>query len=638
MGGVHGRTVPVIFFDLETTNLDYGSALNPSNRVIMVSWCEDDGEIRTFVGDIMQASEFWQALDRHETACAFNAKFEIHWLKRCGYDVDRLKWHDPMLGEKVLLGNEQLPMNLGDTCSRYGLDVKDALIDAMMKGGICPSEMPQKRLRARCVRDVRTTRTLMSKILRKLRGREQLHLYRNRCDFAVVLAHIEANGMLLDSVRVANQYSDYSRRVSAVKAKLDALTGGINMRSPDQKADFLYSKLKFPERRVGRRILRNKPSKKFPDGRPKTDAQTIVWLGTQAKTAKQKEFIRLTQEFSKVNAALTKNLQFFKGVCDERGGQFHAQFNQTVAATHRLTSSGMPIQFKGYDRPKSVQFQNMPREFKSCFTAPDGYVVCEIDAMQLEFRVAAFLGQDTQAMADIADPDFDAHCRTAAVMQEINYATFLSKYRSGDKQFKAWRQEGKPDTFKPLYGGTKGTPAQERYYKSFAARYSGVAEEQEGWLADVVVDGELTTAWGMRFTWDTYTNSRGMVMNKKTHKPVGPQVFNYPVQNLATAEIVPIAITALYKACKIAKLDVKFVNTIHDSVICYVKDDEDTLRRFQGFAELAFTEAVYVHLRTFYGVEFNVPLGMEMVTGSHWNEGVEHKFDDVENWKKRDAE
>ena len=157
-----------------------------------------------------------------------------------------------------------------------------------------------------------------------------------------------------------------------------------------------------------------------------------------------------------------------------------------------------------------------------------------------------------------------------------------------------------------------------------------MANAQDNWLADVQREGSFRTDWGMVFTWDTYTKPNGMVMDKRTHKPARPQVCNYPVQNLATAEIVPIAIVALYKRCKKAGLDVKFVNTIHDSVIVYVANSAATLTAFRKAAEWAFTTAVYEHLELFYNIEFDVPLGMEMVIGDHWNEGTEHVYDDVE--------
>jgi DNA polymerase I-like protein with 3'-5' exonuclease and polymerase domains len=126
-------------------------------------------------------------------------------------------------------------------------------------------------------------------------------------------------------------------------------------------------------------------------------------------------------------------------------------------------------------------------------------------------------------------------------------------------------------------------------------------------------------------------SSKGVAMDKRTKKPVGPQVANYPIQNLATAEIIPIAIIALYKRCKELELDVQFINTVHDSVICLVKDDELTPRLFRRSAELAFTTDVYDRLKYMYGIDFNVPLGMEMVIGKHWGKGKEYKYDDVNN-------
>ncbi len=626
--------------DFETTNHSFGSALDKRNRIIMVAWKEDDGPVKVYVGDIMAATPFWAAVDRHETICAYNCKFEMHWFKRCGFDIDTKHWHDPMLSEKVIIGNERKLMSLGAVCERYGFDVKDRMIDSLMKAGVCPSEMPVGRLRARCKRDVRTTYSLHCALFSKLKLYKQIHLYRNRCDFAVVLTHIEAEGMLLDADRVAEEYAKYASTNGTLQMQLAKLTGGINMNSPDQKAHFLYEKLKFPERRDrAGRFIRNKPSKQFPKGRPKTDKDTLLWLATQATTEIQKKFIKLSVEAAKVSAALSKNLAFFQGVCNEYAGKFHAQFNQVVAATHRLTSSGMPLAFEMLDGDKkSVQFQNMPRAFKRCFKAPEGYKIVEVDAMQLEFRVAAFCGDDPQARADIADPDFDAHIFSASKINRLDYSSLLADYKGEynegrQRAAKSLRQAAKPHTFKPLYGGKRGTPGEEAYYAEFATRYSALAATQEDWLGEVMREGELVTPWGMRFRWDTYTKPNGMVMDKRTHKPVAPQVCNYPVQSLATAEIVPIAITALYRRCKRANIDVKFVNTIHDSVICYIKDDHIHMSKFRHAAEQAFTTDVYEHLSLFYGIEFDVPLGVEMVIGDHWNEGTETVYDDVHRRK-----
>lgn len=617
----------MLFVDIETTNKQKGSAHNRDNKLVLIAWCVDDGPIHHHFG-FAPPKEFLDAYEEETHICAYHCKFEQKWFVRFGLDIDSKSWHDPMLAEKVLLGNTRLPMSLGAVCERYGFSAKDKLIDSLMRNGVCPSEMPQRRLAARCRRDVRTLRSLHYALVSRLRAAKQYQLYRTRCRLSPILADMELAGMHLDAERVKAEYVKVCVELALVESKLDNLTGGINLRSPDQVADFLYNKLKFPEKTGFKgKPIRNKPSKKFPDGRPKTDQNTMAWLATQATTPEQAEFIELRREYGKLNAKLTKNLEFFKGVCEEYDGVFHAQFNQTVTATHRLSSSGIPLDFKD-GKTRSVQMQNSPREYKRLYKSDhDDWHIMEIDYAQLEFRVAAQLGNDKQALADMADPDFDAHCRTASVMYDLDYDAFLRGYRAGSKDRSLLRTNAKPHTFKPLYGGTKGTPAEEKYYKDFAERYAGIRATQENWLAEVERTGELTLPWGMKFSWTTHMNRRGVLLDSKTHKPVGPSVFNYPVQSLATGEIVPIGIILLNKACKTAGIRVQFINTVHDSIILLVhKDDVDAL---WSIAKKTMTEDVVTYLSERYRYDFKVPLGIEAKYGSHWGEGQTLVYDPV---------
>lgn len=620
----------LLTFDFETTNLDKGDPNNPENRILMVAWKLDDGPVKIFSGSIYDAQEFHDDLKRADTLLAHNAKFEMGWLLRLGYNITRWQWHDTMLAQRILAGNRPWPMGLGAISEAHGLPGKDPVIDSMMKAGMCPSEMPQERLKARNVLDVDNTYHLWTyKFRPALEIREMLHLYRTRTQLAVILAEMERNGMYLDRYRTWDTYREYAAEQARTAIQLDELTGGINLRSPDQLATYLYGTLKFPERTDAKgKPIRNKPSKQFPNGRPKTDKDTLAWLAKKAETSEQKRFVELRQKYGRLNSALTKTLEFFKGVVDEYAEHFRAQFNQTVAATHRLTSSGKPLTFKQFDRPKSAQLQNMAREFKRLFRAPSNeFEVVEVDAAQIEFRVAAFVGQDQQAMADIQDPDFDAHCTSASVMNQIPYDEFLAAYRAGDPKYKEMRRIAKVDTFKPLYGGSKGTEAQERWYKEFQNRYSGIYNVQENWVAEVARTGCLTTPWGMKFYYDGEFNRRGVLIDKHTKRPLKPLIFNHPIQELATAEIVPIAIIMLHGACVKEKLRVTFCNTIHDSVVAYVHRDD--LARYKELARHAFTAGVREYLKLIYNVHFNVPLGCGITVGRYWGEGEEEIFDEV---------
>jgi len=615
-------------FDFETTNINYGSAMEPDNRVVMVAWKVRGEKVRYYYGDLLEAKAFWADLERADYLVAHNAKFEALWLHRYGLDITERVWYDTLLGEYVRSGNRRFFLSLDAVCKAYGFEAKEEIVDSMMKSGVSSEDIPKDKLIARCVRDVRTTEQVLMRQLVGLRKSNRLQIALTRNLLMPILAEMETVGVHLDRDRVIAEYEKYRTRHAELSDEMNLLTGGINWNSPHQRAKFLYEQLKFPERTNGRgEPIRNKPAKEFPDGVPKSDKDTIEWLMTKAKTKKQKRYVELHKELSSVNAALTKNLEYFRGIVEEHGCIFYGVFNQARTGTHRLSSSGSPVLFDlpqlGIEGTKSVQLQNMPRIFKRLFSSRDDeYVVVETDGSQLEFRVAAFAGQDKQAMEDIRNPDFDAHVTSAATMAQVDYDELLQRYRDGDKGAKTLRTYAKPETFKPLYGGTKGTPEQERWYQEFQRRYNQLYTVQEGWLNEVLMDGKVVLPWGMRFYWKFRLNQQGTAIDRRTGKPIGPQVFNYPIQSLATAEIIPIALIYLWYRVKKEGLRVRFVNTVHDSVIAEVhKEDEE---RYRELAVQAFTHDVYEYLHRVYRINFNVPLGCESTVGTHWSEGEEY--------------
>jgi DNA polymerase I-like protein with 3'-5' exonuclease and polymerase domains len=248
----------------------------------------------------------------------------------------------------------------------------------------------------------------------------------------------------------------------------------------------------------------------------------------------------------------------------------------------------------------------------------------EIDGSQLEFRVAADLGKDKQAIEDILNPDFDAHVQSAAIMNGIPYDEFLREYRAGSKQHKNLRTAAKVDTFKPLYGGESGTKKQKKWYKEFKERYQGIADAQHGWVNEVLSTKRLITEWGMRYYWPRAKVGRDGYVNVKS------SVYNYPVQAFATAEIIPIAVASLWHQLH-GRDDVRIVNTVHDSVILEVRPDAVEAVSKAGIQ--AFGVDVYDYLREVYDYEFTVPLGCGITVGTHWSEGIEESYNIWPNGK-----
>jgi DNA polymerase I-like protein with 3'-5' exonuclease and polymerase domains len=245
----------------------------------------------------------------------------------------------------------------------------------------------------------------------------------------------------------------------------------------------------------------------------------------------------------------------------------------------------------------------MPRIFKPCVAARnEGWDVLEADGAQLEFRVAAFLGQDHQAIYDINN-GVDVHRFTADTITAAG-------------QFME-RQEAKAHTFKPLFGGRSGTKAEKAYYEAFKVKYKDLAQAQERWKNQAIRDKKLRMASGMEFFFPRIKAPRG----KDGWIPEESNIYNYPIQSFATADIIPISIIYAWHGMRQAGLQSFIFNTVHDSII--IERHPEEKEKLDEIILNSFGTACYNYLKTVYNVEFNVPLGCGIKAGSNWGTGNE---------------
>jgi DNA polymerase I-like protein with 3'-5' exonuclease and polymerase domains len=219
---------------------------------------------------------------------------------------------------------------------------------------------------------------------------------------------------------------------------------------------------------------------------------------------------------------------------------------------------------------------------------PQGKIV-EGDYSQLEFRVAGFLAQDSQAYADV-EAGTDVHNYTASVIG-------------------CSRQEAKAHTFKPLYGGTTGTEAQQRYYRAFKEKYGGVALWHEDLQREAVTHRVVTLPSGRQYA---FPDARWTKYGTATHRT---NICNYPVQGFATADLLPAALVRLDKMMRTRNLLSVICNTVHDSIVLDVHPDEkDACISLLRECMLAIpTETL-----NRYGFEYDMPVDIEIKSGDNW--------------------
>ena len=583
-----------VVIDFETTNLDKGTALRGDNRIVMACWHTVHGETAdtsTHYGGEYELGRLVEACVRADFIVAHNAKFELQWLERCGLDIGEVVVYDTMLAELVLGGNRWVGKKLGldAIARRRGMGGKGAIVSKQIKAGVCPSEIPRKWLIKYCERDVHLTHELFLRQRAEIISANLDAVLYTRCLLTPVLADIEKNGMYLDPERVQEACAKAERELFDLNVRLHNLTGGINTNSGPQLAKFLYEDLKFKEQTDYKgKVVRT------TGGRPKTDSDTIAALRPTNK--KQREFLEVYSRHREVSNELTKYLRKWQECCEKDGGHLTAFFNQHMTQTHRLSSSGSKYK---------TQFQNFPRAYKPFFSAPtDGWLVGECDGSQLEFRVAVHLGRDERGLYDI-EHGVDVHAFTSETLTEAGEPTP--------------RQEAKAHTFKPLYGGKSGTKAQQTYYQAFRDKYKGIAATQQEWINEVLGTGKLVTEWGLIYHWpDTRMSRSGYVENTTS-------ICNYPVQGFATAEIIPVALVYMWHTLRRSKLQMRIVNTIHDSIIVLLPEEEK--KAFHALAKVCLIDRVYEYLAHVYNVRLTVPLGCSVSTGKHWGSKDETKYE-----------
>jgi len=604
-----------VVLDFETTNLSKGSALEPANEIVLACWYVVTPEgvtAKHHWGNQYDQSELEKDVKESQFVVAHNAKFELQWLKRSGLDLRDILVYDTMLGEWVRGGNrfKLQHLSLEEVGQRYGYGSKEEIAGYLIKKGVCPSDIPREWLLPYCYRDVELSYLVFQEQVGALHKEELLHLALTRNLCCAALADMEFNPSQLDAYEVKKVYDEYVAEFQELERQLAVLTGGINMSSNKQLIEFLYEKLNFSPP--------INPRTKEPFKTPKGDLQVTVDVlaKLESHTSEQDKFLQLYVRRNKLSALLSKNLEFFMGIVEEKGGEFFGRFNQATTDTGRLSASGFQVLLKRFGEPKAPQLQNLPREFKYLFTAHDeDEVVFEWDGSQLEFRVAADEGRDPVAQQEIRD-GVDVHAFTAQVLYENKDPEISNIPDAGER-----RQQSKKHTFRPLFGGGSGSKALVAYCEYFKDKYQGISTTQRNWALTTASKGWFRTPYGMKFYFPgTKMQASGYITNTT-------QIYNYPIQGFATGEIIPIALVCFWQRTR--NLRVTLFNTVHDSVASRVHKDD--VEECKVIAKQAATYDVYNFLDSVYNYSFDfVPLGIGVKVAKNWGRTKVEESWDVE--------
>ncbi|MFQ5879457.1 MAG: DNA polymerase I, partial [Dehalococcoidia bacterium] len=326
-----------------------------------------------------------------------------------------------------------------------------------------------------------------------------------------VLARMELTGVALDVGTLREMSQALAQQVLAVEDQIYSHVGHrFNIGSPQQLSAVLFDQLQLPKTR------RTKLGYS-------TDAQSLEGLRGLHP------IIDLIQEYRQLTKLKSTYVDALPGLINPRTGRLHTDFNQTVAATGRLSSNNPNLQ----NIPVRTELGGQVRRaFVAGDIGPDPYLL-SADYSQIELRIMAHMTEDP-ALLDAFHRDEDIHAATASQVFGV----------ASDQVTSEMRRRAKVFNFGVLYGlspyglstreGISHEEAAE-FIKTYFAKYPGIQRYVEETKQRTRELGYAETLLGRR-RYLPEINSP----NFQTRAEAERAAINMPVQGTA-ADIIKIA-------------------------------------------------------------------------------------------------
>ena len=402
-----------------------------------------------------------------------------------------------------------------------------------------------------------------------LKTQDMLALYR---DIELPLLHtlyaMEREGFLVDRDELARLGAQYAGQIAALREEVFALCGvePFNLNSTQQLGSVLFDKLGLPARKKTQRGY-------------STDAETLQELSGMHPAIDK---ILAYRQVTKLNSTYIEGLLRLTG----RDGRIHSWFDQTIAATGRISSSEPNLQ----NIPVRTE---MGREIRRAFIAKPGCVLVDADYSQIELRLLAHLSGD-EAMCDAFNRGQDIHARTAAEVFGVPIEDVTPHMRSSAKAVNFGIVYGISDFGLASNLHISRKEAGE-FIERYFARYPAIRRFMDECIARGKADGYSVTMYGRRRPLPELSSS-----NYNRRQFGERAAMNTPVQG-AAADIIKIAMNAVRKRLADEGLQAKLILQVHDELIveCPIEEEERVssllAQCMEGAAKLAVPLIADVH-------------------------------------------
>ncbi|MFO1540483.1 MAG: DNA polymerase I [Chloroflexota bacterium] len=389
-----------------------------------------------------------------------------------------------------------------------------------------------------------------------------------------VLADLEATGVAIDRARLAALSTDFATEIARLEEEIHASVGhAFNLGSPKQLEHVLFTELGLP------------PGKRTKTGYS-TDASVLEDLRPAHPMVGMLLDWRL---YTKLRSTYVEALP---ALIAPATGRLHTTFQQTVAATGRLSST-------------DPNLQNIPirtdlgRRIRRAFVAGDPErVLLAADYSQIELRVLAHVSGDAHLRQAFADRT-DIHRETAARVLHKDPADVTPDERSMAKMVNFGLAYGMSDFGLSSRAGISRAEAQA-FIAGYFGAYAGIATYMVHVRELARSQGYVETLLGRRRAIPELAAANA------ARRAAGERMaINMPIQGTA-ADIMKIAMVRLHARLAADRSPARMLLSVHDEVVLEVPR-----------AAVAETAAVVRSVME-SALPLDVPLDVEVKAGDDW--------------------
>ena len=491
-------------------------------------------------------SQFAEALENEKIEkIGQNIKFDTVVLRKYQIKVQGPLF-DTMIAHYLL--NPELRHNmdyLSETYLKYKPVSIEELIGAKGKNQLTMRQVPIAQVAEYAAEDADITLQLKNFFAPELKkaGLESL-FYDMEMPLIHVLEEMEVTGIALDTEALKQSSQELTQTLIRLEEEIYELAGTtFNINSTKQVGEILFDRLQIMEK-----------AKKTKTGNYTTNEETLE------KLRSKHPIIGKLLEYRGIKKLLSTYIDSLPELINPQTGKIHTSFNQTVAATGRLSSSNPNLQ--------NIPIRDeMGKEIRRAFTADnDQCVFFSADYSQIELRIMAHLSEDPN-MIEAFNSGADIHAATAAKIYNVPLEMV-----TGDM-----RRKAKTANFGIIYGISvfglserlnipRGEAKEliDGYFKT----YSRIKAYMDECIHLAKEKGYVETIFKRKRYLPDINSGNAIVRGYAERNAI-----NAPIQGSA-ADIIKIAMIRIYKRFEEEKLCSKMVLQVHDELNFNVYKEE----------------------------------------------------------------